>query len=150
MTDELKLWRGKFGDSYKKRNELRDEDISARENMWRQVFNNSNYDRDRHYQSDTTNVLEVGCGQGINLIALSNITRNTTEKTAFFGIDPNEKSRKECIKNCDMHGFKPTIKNGCGQALSDIDNGSMDLVFTSGVLIHIKPEDQLSVMKQNV
>jgi pseudaminic acid biosynthesis-associated methylase len=119
----LAQWRGKFGDDYTERNRTRD-DHTALDDLWAQIC--VNLDPMPH------GIIEVGAGSGHNLTALWKISPGSE----FLGIDPNQSARDRLIERSIIH-----VRNGTAQQM-DLDDEAADMVFTSGVLIHIPP-DQL-------
>ncbi|MGV8948032.1 MAG: pseudaminic acid biosynthesis-associated methylase [Candidatus Paracaedibacter sp.] len=126
-TEQLSFWCGEFGSEYMKRNNVNDITIRARIKLWSQILKNIAPDK---YNS----ILEVGSNIGANLIALKHLT-----DSKMHAIEPNaialkqlldegvvDKNHGHCLSSFDMNVFK--------------DN-EIDLVFTSGVLIHIHPSD---------
>lgn len=116
MTD---LWTSSFGNDYTRRQA---DTINARRDVWRMVL-------PRHIDS----ILEVGANVGANLEAMA---LNTTAE--LYATEPNDIAREQ-LKATDL----------CVQVTADaahnlrFDDASIDLVFTSGVLIHI-PTDKLA------
>jgi ubiquinone/menaquinone biosynthesis C-methylase UbiE len=110
----IDVWKGKFGDTYHKRNRFSPDDV-------RPVF-------DRILKGITlTSVLEVGCGQGHNLMAIDAPIRT--------GIEPNKAARNQANKE---HGVGMIAFDGDAADLAFFD-ASFDLVLTCGLLIHISP-----------
>lgn len=144
MTKQLELWQGQFGDDYTARNVITDENLKAREILWAQLLQfimlNSN--------EVPKTILEVGCGAGINLLAIENVYKNNGGKEVeLFGFEPNKKAariasqqdiRQKTISNT-------SIFNTVG---SNLLLNHFDIVFTSGVLIHIHPDDLLKATKE--
>ena len=115
---EVDWWRGEHGDEYTKRNA--DADIDARVGMWSEIMQVS---------AIPDSILEIGAGSGNNLRALR---RMGLKRLA--GIDPNASARQVLINK----GF--TASGGTAANPSC----TADLVFTSGVLIHIPPDELLA------
>lgn len=125
--DRLDLWAGEFGDAYHARNTGAGS-IGNRARWLRQVL--------AHLPlPDIKSALEVGCGNGANLRALSIACDGMDiDGVALFGVEPNRVARAKAALTSraivfdrtavDMHGF---------------NDGFADFVFTSGVLIHIPP-----------
>jgi pseudaminic acid biosynthesis-associated methylase len=114
------LWAGDFGDDYVDRN------IGAaegRESFWRSLI-------ETH---DVGSALEVGCNVGANLRWVAELLG--PERAA--GVDVNEKALSLLGKR--VPGVDARL--AAGRALPFAD-GSHDLVFTMGVLIH-QPTDEL-------
>ena len=78
-------WTGKFGDDYCKRNLVTEKEIKDCERIFKEIFKKMN-------TKTIEKVLEVGCNQGRNLLAIKNII-----DCNCFGIEPN-KSARESIK----------------------------------------------------
>lgn len=137
MTKEIKLWQSEFGDDYVKRNQLSEQDITNRMAMWNMVLMTICTPQAVPYI-----FLEVGAGIGGNLTALNNIYNANGKNPTLYAVEPNEKARMhlDAIDNVTVLGK---------DALSiDKANASVDLAFTSGVLIHIHPDDQIKAMRE--
>ena len=122
-----KTWLGKFGDDYCKRNIVTTKEVRDCEKIFNDIFKKVSTKK-------INRVLEVGCNQGRNLLAMQNVF-----ECECFGIEPN-KSARESIKNKNV-----IISNNIVDAFADdipFENSFFDLVFTSVVLIHI-PNDKL-------
>jgi len=76
-------------------------------------------------------ILEVGCGPGANLVALSELL----PETAISAVEPNGEARQIALNRCT----KVTICEGSTEKL-DWPDSSFDLVMTAGVLIHVSPD----------
>ena len=127
MSSQLDLWRSDFGWEYAQRNNNRitDEDQYRLVRDWGKILRHA-------ITPPPTSVLEVGCNVGRNLVAL----RNYLPKV--FGVDPNER----VIENAKgaLAGIGVTVRVADAFDLP-FDDNSFDMVFTSGVLIHIDPQD---------
>lgn len=80
-------------------------------------------------------VLEVGCGSGRNL----HFIKSENPQIGVFGIDINEtavKIAKEQVADSENINVKSIYD------LDDFADDSMDIVFTSGVLMHV-PQDKI-------
>ena len=122
-----KTWLGKFGDDYCKRNIVTEKEVKDCEKIFNDIFKKVNTKK-------INRVLEVGCNQGRNLLAMQNVF-----ECECFGIEPN-KLAIESIKKKDG-----IISNNIVEAFADdipFKNSFFDLVFTSVVLIHI-PNNKL-------
>ena len=126
MVEEVAQWWAEgFGDSYHERNRV---NWQERMPFWQSAL---------EFCTPAT-VLEVGCGPGWNLRAI--MARQPSIEC--HGIDINAGAVEEARQ--------AGIEARCGTAVSiagHYDAGSMDLVFTSGVLIHIPPEQLETVMR---
>lgn len=124
MTRQLDTWRGEFGDSYVDRNQADEAALAARTRMWARILERA---------GPIGAVLEVGANIGLNLRALRRL--GVTDLTA---VEPNAKARATLAAD----GVLPAerIHDAFGSALP-FGDGAFDLVFTSGVLIHVPPAD---------
>lgn len=115
MDNQLEIWKGEFGVSYTDRNRV---DYRLRLPAFRRILEDLSISQ----------VLEVGCNLGHNLMALSELLKECD----LVGVEPNryalEQARLSVPKAGLLHGdaFDLPFKDGV-----------FDLVFTSGVLIHI-------------
>jgi pseudaminic acid biosynthesis-associated methylase len=120
MTQQLSTWEGGFGQAYTDRNVL---DWRMRLPAFRQMLNGLQIQR----------VLEVGCNRGHNLRALAELFAG---KGDIIGIEPNryalELARAVSTQITALYGHAFDIP---------FKDGNFDLVFTSGVLIHIPLSD---------
>ena len=121
----LEAWTGAFGDAYTTRNAAEEADVDRRVDMWRRVL--------RPLSADPpASCLEVGANVGINLRAL-----RTLHAIEMHALEPNAKAREILIQDRVVpadHVLDGTVDR------IDLSDGSIDLVFTSGVLIHVHPE----------
>lgn len=126
VSKQVELWQSEFGASYAQRNNNRitEENQAALLRDWAKVLT--------HATSPLPeSALEVGCNIGRNLLALRHLIPQ------LHGIEPN---RFCCETARNTEPLKDVvIREGEGSNLPYADN-SIDLVFTSGVLIHIAPE----------
>jgi len=136
MTTQQELfWSGEFGDQYTDRN-------SNIEQLTLKKFGISRTMMNQQFLSDLDikNVLEVGCNRGeqLNLLWLGN---DNIED--FYGIDINEHALWEARKR------NPNLNHLKGSALDiPFKDNYFDLVYTSGVLIHIHPDNLKQVMSE--
>ncbi len=94
--------------------------------MWRRI----------HDWGDVEEVLEVGAGRGNNLAALARCgVRSLT------AVEPNAKARS-ALKAKNIGAFDMDARK------LDFEGNSFDLVFCSGLLIHIHPDDHVRVMRE--
>lgn len=133
MSEQLKLWMGRFGDDYHTRNIILPEDVAKREAFWSVVLNTCGDDIPK-------SILEVGAGNGINIQAIGNLYKRHGHSVVLEAVEPNEKARLSLL---DQNICQVVYPN------KDIAEGvKYDMVFTSGVLIHINPEELLSFTKK--
>jgi len=130
MTKQMKKWDGRFGKEYTKRN------IDAKDNynISRSELNTLFLDGiDRNIR-----VLEVGCNIGNQLLTLQGMGFNS-----LYGIDVQHEA-VELSK-----GKNKNINIIYGSAFDiPFRDDFFDLVFTSGLLIHIGPGDIGSVLSE--
>jgi pseudaminic acid biosynthesis-associated methylase len=116
-TPQLALWRSDFGHEYTDRN---DRDKPERVDAWRRLLGGI----------VPVRVLEVGCNVGWNLVYLERLGISE-----LYGIEPQpaavERARQRRPRFNVLHGTAFDLP---------FRDGLCDLVFTSGVLIHIAPE----------
>jgi pseudaminic acid biosynthesis-associated methylase len=117
-TEQLALWTSGFGRDYTERN---DRELPGRVEAWREMIGGL----------PVTSVLEVGCNLGWNLSYLARLG-----DYQLVGIEP----QADAVRAGQERGDRFTILEGNAFDLPFKD-GSFDLVFTSGVLIHIHPRD---------
>jgi pseudaminic acid biosynthesis-associated methylase len=117
----IDLWKSDFGNDYTERNVQTT--LNARQNLWEALI-----------PIDCESILEVGANIGLNLEAISNF-----HDCELFACEPNEVAREKLRRSdfIDPHN----ITADTADRLQFKDNAA-DLVFTSGVLIHI-PTDKL-------
>jgi pseudaminic acid biosynthesis-associated methylase len=133
-TKQIELWRGPFGDMYNKRNEVTEEEIKNRTIFWKGVLQNIYM----HCSGAVPkSILEVGAGQGPNLIALRNIYKKMDVIVELYGTEVNENAKKKLkeIKEVEVLDNIPATE-------------CMDLVFTYGVLIHTHPGHLYNLQKK--
>lgn len=112
------MWAGEFGDAYLQRN---NQAARGREPFW----------KDRIEQTEPASVLEVGCNLGGNLRPLAELLPDAT----IAGVDVNDAAlevAREAVPGAQL-------QKASAYALP-FDDRSFDLVFTTGVLIHLPPE----------
>jgi pseudaminic acid biosynthesis-associated methylase len=116
QTEQLDLWRSKFGAEYTDRN---DHEKPERIEAWRRLLDGVSI----------RCAVEVGCNVGWNLEYLRRLGVRE-----LHGVEPQAYAVERA-----MRGPGVTIVQGTAYALPFAD-ASADLAFTSGVLIHIAPE----------
>ncbi len=123
MSEQLEQWRGRLGDAYIARNQLSEVAVLQVTACWERIL---------PHTPSARSILEVGANVGRNLAALSSLT-----EAELYAVEPNRAAREA------LGALLPADRIREGHA-GDLPfaNGSIDLVFTSGVLIHI-PEGAL-------
>ena len=126
-TKQVELWRSDFGADYATRNnnQITAEDQRRLLKDWGRILDHAVTPRPR-------SVLEVGCNIGRNLLALRHLVAE------LHGIEPNPRSCRAARNHPELADAR--IAEGDGFNLP-YEDGSVDMVFTSGVLIHVAPED---------
>jgi pseudaminic acid biosynthesis-associated methylase len=125
MSETVDFWRGDFGRDYTKRNRVRWAD---RVPLLSHVVE----------LTGATSFLDVGCNAGWNMQAL----RSINPELMMSGLDVN----LDALKEAQAEGFDVS-EGRADQAEEIFGHGAADLVVTSGVLIHIAPDDLVKSMK---
>jgi pseudaminic acid biosynthesis-associated methylase len=135
-NQQLELWRSDFGDAYAERNNNAITEEGTRRLMrdWGRMLYHAVTPRPR-------SALEVGCNIGRNLLALRHFVET------LHAVEPNAAAVETARAHPDL--AESDIREGEGFALPYGD-ASIDLVFTSGVLIHIAPHDLGTVVDEIV
>lgn len=126
-TKQLQLWRSTFGAEYAERegNRISRDGVRRLMRDWGCML--------RHAVTPhPASVLEVGCNIGRNLVALRAFIDE------IHAVEPNAAAVATARANPALAGLD--IQEGSGFKLPYEDR-SVDLVFTSGVLIHVAPDD---------
>ena len=121
----LKAWTGACGDAYTARNAADETQVEQRTAMWRRIL--------RPLSSALPeSCLEVGANVGINLRAL-----RALHAIEMYALEPNATARGILIRD----GVVPAahVLDGSVESI-DLADARIDLVFTSGVLIHVDPK----------
>ena len=118
MNEQEEFWQGEFGNEYTERNSGDFYKIGNL-NFWAEITS---------FTGQLNSTLELGCNRGLNLDALNDLHRNITLR----GIEINKKAVEIAIKK------KYEVLNISISEEIPI-NLKSELVFTSGVLIHINP-----------
>lgn len=118
------FWAGSFGTEYTQRNRVNWQD---RVPFWQHILELTN----------AQSFLEVGTNAGWNLQAI----RSLNQEAMMSGVDLNENALREA----QAAGLDVEVAQGYDVA-KIFGAGSCELAFTSGVLIHVPPEDLVSTM----
>jgi len=124
---QLSTWQGEFGDAYTDRNVV---PWASRVGPFREMLGGLQLER----------VLEVGCNRGHNLRAIKALLG---EEADVIGIEPNRHALG--IARQDNSEFAVLRGNAFDLLFKD---GHFDLVFTSGVLIHVALSDIPTAMQE--
>ncbi len=130
--EQRRAWRGEFGDAYTARNVRTEESLASRGRLFTRVLGG------RPLAPEAI-LLEIGCNVGMNLEALT----RTVGSARVFGVDLNEHALRTLTATPSLAG-RARVVLGEGQRLPFAD-GSVDLAFTCGVLIHVHPDELLEV-----
>lgn len=125
MTTQSEMWKGEFGDEYIDRNQPTTAAIRSRVRAYATIL-------DHIGSAPLASILECGANLGLNLRALRRLVG-----AELFAIEPNERAGKIAVDD----GVLPAanMRNATLESLP-FEDDSIDLVFTSGVLIHVPPE----------
>lgn len=124
-TKQIELWTSAFGREYAARNPITDQGSRRLMRRWARMLSQA-------IAPFPNSVLEVGCNLGRNLAALLPMVAEV------HAVEPNLEVMERARADPRLTGAR--IQAGSAFDLPFAD-GSIDLVFTSGVLIHIAPED---------
>lgn len=141
MTKQVELWQGQFGDDYTDRNEITSEVLMYRRNWWLPMIMNMT---SNNKGSMPVSYLEVGAGVGVNMLALSGIYKEASAELKLGATEPNKKAR-DILRS---HGIVNQLTDETAMDLEGFASSSYDVVFTSGVLIHIHPDDLHKAMQE--
>lgn len=121
------FWTDEYADSYSLKNSVFDNELGRQ--GWAKILNKADLVQ--------KTFLEVGCNIGRNLDQLSLL--NPELKPSVVEINP-----KALEFVCSRHELQRSF---CGPVQeASFPSESFELVFTSGVLIHVPPDDLLDVM----
>lgn len=139
-TEQMNFWLGQFGKDYTDRNTYTPEGIDT---TYRNIFGIGRLEMDKRFLDSldrNIRILEVGCNIGMQLQLLQELgfTNLTGIELQRYAIE----SAKQRLNGIDVLQ---------GSALEmPFRDGWFDLVYTSGVLIHIAPKDLPVVMQEMV
>lgn len=133
MNTQTDFWRSQAGNDYITRNSPTPAQLSGRVKMWDEIL-------DKMVAPYT--VLEVGANVGVNLNVMKRILPPCVH---YYALEPNKKACEILQAEAIAH----VIINGDASDIN-LKDGSIDLVFTSGVLIHIKPSNLLRACREIV
>jgi len=137
LTNQEKFWKGKFGEEYNRRNFA--QSVEQADGQYVEKYGVSRSAMNEGFLAglDVEHVLEVGCNIGVQLMVLQ-----AAGRTDLYGIDIQRAVNKEARARLDFVQASARdipFKDAC-----------FDLVFTSGLLIHILPDDLKKVMSEMV
>lgn len=129
VTNQLNVWKGKFGANYTVRNTFT---VGMLDRMYKKLYGITRTEINRLFlgkMDRSIRILEVGSNTGNQLLCLRKMGFKN-----LYGIEPQDyavgysRSRTKDINIIKADAFNIPFKDGY-----------FDLVFTSGVLIHIDP-----------
>ncbi len=137
-TVQAQVWQGEFGREYTDRNTL---DLEEMNRLWSANYGLSRRDVNRLFLRDIpkdASFLEVGCNVGNQLLQLQELgyTNLSAVEVQPYAVEIAQ-SRLEDV----------SIRQGSALSLP-YESDSFDVVFTSGVLIHIAPQDLPRAMEE--
>ena len=139
MTEQMEEWAGKFGEEYTDRNVMSPDEFDK---LLRSRIGFSRTEQIDEFLSDLEldNILEVGSNVGNQLLLL--------QKEGFknlYGIELNRYAVEKSKERTKGKGIDIIHGSAFDIPFKDV---YFDLVFTSGVLIHISPKDINDVLDE--
>ncbi|MFW9965186.1 MAG: pseudaminic acid biosynthesis-associated methylase [Candidatus Sifarchaeia archaeon] len=133
-TEQEEFWKGEFGDEYTLRN------AGDWDAFYRKQWGVTRTELNNEFLSDLSKdarILEVGCNRGYQLQILQNQGFNN-----LWGLEINTKALQIARENKTLNLIE-------GSAFDiPFKNDFFDIVFTSGLLIHIAPEHLPNIMDE--
>lgn len=126
-TRQLDFWTGEFGKNYFQRNIADKKTMIGRIDLWSKILATLRPD-------GLSSILEVGSNIGLNLRAISLLS-----SAELYAVEPFQEALDICVADGIVkkeQAFNTSIFDE-----KIFKNEQIDLVFTSGVLIHIHPGD---------
>jgi len=140
VTEQASKWSGDFGREYTDRNAM---SIEGMDEMYIKRYGLTRAGMNARFLSDIprdASILEVGCNIGNQLVTLKN-----AGFTSLAGLEVAPYALERARSRPEAGGIELVE----GSALDiPFEDGSFDLVYTSGVLIHISPDDIGRVMSE--
>lgn len=131
----LTAWSGEMGNAWLERHKDDDGRIDSLMALWREIA---------AYMSDEPkSVLEIGPGKGDHLEALQALWPQLSKPHALNFVEPNGNARRHC-----MERFENALGYMGHAGSIPLGDSTMDLVFTSGVLIHVPADDLPDVYRE--
>jgi pseudaminic acid biosynthesis-associated methylase len=138
MNHPTEIWKNDFGNKYFDRNPV---SVDALNELYMKNFGINRTDLNEEIIGSldrSIKILEVGCGTGVQLMALQSMGFHN-----LYGVEVNRyaiESSKEYLKDIDIvYGDVKDIP---------FKDGFFDLVFTSGLLIHIPTVDMSQCLNE--
>ena len=127
MSETVEFWKGDFGRQYTERN--RAVDWKARVPFWKHIAD----------VTEAISFLEVGCNIGTNLKAIREVL---PEVAIMSGVDVN----RDALAMAQTSGFD-VVECAAAEIGTIWLPESADIVFTSGVMIHVSPDELPATMQ---
>lgn len=124
INQQLEAWTGQFGNEYIDRNEYADWKLEPGKEAFKRILD------DLKIKS----ILEVGSNIGLNLIYIDALFNKSVK---LYAVEPNRKAFDQLILQKNIRLEKAW---NCDGFHIPVDDSDIDVVFTSGVLIHIEPK----------
>ena len=124
-SSQLRRWKSDVGAAYLERNAATDDIVQRLAVGWGVLLS--------HMSPRPQSALEVGAANGLNLRALTRISGMD-----LWAVEPNDQARDTLAREV----VDPAQALDGTLAQLPFDDGSVELAFTSGVLIHV-PDDEL-------
>jgi len=137
-TAQLEHWRSDFGRAYTDRNSLTPEALDA---LYRKNYGVGRRELNQRFLADiprNARILEVGCNEGNQLYALREMGFQN-----LYGIEIQDYALRKA--RARLQNAQLALATAFEIPYSD---GFFDLVFTSGVLIHIAPADLPKALRE--
>lgn len=125
-TNQLDFWQGSTGNNYIERNKFEEWKLKPGKTAFQKIFRKLKF----------KTVLEVGSNIGLNLMYLTQIYG---ENLDLYAVEPNTVAYNKLTSEAQLANLKKAWN--CNAFNLPLKDGSIDLVFTKGVLIHISPDD---------
>ena len=116
----LDMWKGEFGTKYAARNKITQQAMEATTDLWGNILGSL-------YVPPDFWIYEVGANVGLNMVVLDGLL-----DAHLYASEPNKEARNK-LKELNLCEVNADALPKLGNSLSEV----YDLVFTSGVLIHI-------------
>lgn len=129
-TEQEDFWTSNFAQDYIKRNDFSAENIAARAKLFSDVISRTD---------NVTSITEFGANIGLNLIALKQAAPKCTLQAIEISPGPFQQ-----LSNI------PDV-TAINKSILELESGDLkisDLTFTSGVLIHINPDELPTVYQK--
>lgn len=141
MTGQTDRWASTFGNDYIARNTLTIEEMFARRKMFQETF-------DEIGAISTKTILEIGANEGNNISILHSMMQYFELPWArMYAVEPNliafDLLQKKQISICESYWCS-------WENFKFAPERTFDVVFTSGVLIHVRPDNRIAFMKKIV